>query len=170
MKPSLALAWGGLFLLVLSMGGCVGFASYNPPFSTARVGPVPLNPSHGPPGTGTLFVYTATTQTTDRTGYIIASPQNYRLQSADGTWQGVSNANPLNPSPEPRPVYLAPGDYRVEALADLYRAATVPVRIEAGRTTIVNLLDAPFPGPRPAGAPGKMVRGPTGAAIGWPAD
>lgn len=156
------------FIFALLLSGCAGLASYQAPFTTATVGPVPTLPSKTPPGTGRLEVYTATDSVTDRSGYVVASPQNYRLRSADGSSRVVRNQNYLNPVREPRPITLPAGSYTVVAPADTYRTATVPIVIASGKVTIVNLDDQTFPAARPTN-PQSAVEAPDGYLVGWKA-
>jgi len=158
----------GLCLLTwLLLSGCANtLVSDNPSFTTERVGPIWTRPSEGPPGTGTLQVYTATVQVRDRSGYVVASPQNFLMRAPGGKWKTVRNQDYLNPVADPRPVELPPGEYEIEAPADTYRVARVPLRIEAGQTTVVNLVDQTFPTSRPTNT-NRAVFSPDGYMVGW---
>jgi len=158
---------GLCLLMMLLLGGCAAtLVSDNPAFTTEEVGPIWTRPSEGPPGTGALEVFTATKRVPDRSGYIVASPQNFLMRAPGGQWKTVRNQDYLNPVAEPRPIELPPGEYEIEAPADTYRVARVRIRIEAGQTTVVNLVDQTFPTSRPANR-NRAVFSPEGYMVGW---
>jgi hypothetical protein len=64
---------------------------------------------------------------------------DYTICSHDGkVLQEVRNARGLN-DPEPALVRLAPGTYKIKARARNYGMVTIPVVIEPGKLTSVNL-------------------------------
>ncbi|HEY3756528.1 MAG TPA: hypothetical protein VGL42_10305 [Opitutaceae bacterium] len=96
------------------------------------------------PGDGTLVVFSAyiSTEFGSNTPSYRRYHSAYRIFGPDGSvLKSVSNQSGPT-SEEPSVVPLAPGKYRVEAMANGYGWVTVPVVIEAGRPTIVK-LDGP---------------------------
>jgi hypothetical protein len=84
---------------------------------------------------GFLMVYSATEWTNYDDGPGLLSYTNYRIDAADGTlFQEVSNGDY-----EPTRVTLPKGTYTVVAWSDTSGEVSVPVAIEAGRTTVVHL-------------------------------
>ncbi len=153
----------GLFL-----ASCATLPSYNPPFTTPAVkaDPYGFDPAMG--GMGQLQVFTATTQATTGDGYVKQIPQNYRLQYPDGTERNIVNNVYGDPSSVPQIIALPPGQYTVQALADIYRNATVPVVITAGNKTVVNLSTNGYMAAPPP--PAQAVMAPDGYIVGWRAD
>jgi hypothetical protein len=76
----------------------------------------------------------------------------------------------------PATVPLVPGEYHVKALAERGGFVIVPVVIEAGRTTVVDLDGEALPqsaaehAGADADAAGEWVRLPDGHVVGWRAD
>lgn len=152
---------------MLLLSGCAKYASFNPAFHTKEVGPGP-GLTAGLKNEGALVVWSAWVQEADNSGYVIRVPQAYRIIDHTGHREGVTNSDSFNPTRFPETVKLFPGSYTVEAPADTYRAATVPVRIVRGRTTVVNLQKGAFPETTPPA--GKRVIAPEGYVVGWAAE
>ena len=96
---------------------------------------------------------------------------SYSIYSADGRLlQQVHNNTSLN-DPNPTPVGLAPGLYRIEATAEDYydvtSTVTIPVLIESGLTTSIH-LDGRWHAPAAVKSSGaQVVRLPNGKSVGW---
>jgi hypothetical protein len=104
------------------------------------------------------------------TEYTIATPDDKVIERV---------ANQTGPfSADPEKVHLAPGKYHVKALAERGGFVVVPVVIEAGKTTVVDLdgealpqsEDADAHGDADADAAGEWVRLPDGHVVGWRAN
>jgi hypothetical protein len=112
------------------------------------------------PGGGTLIVYSATYASTleeseyrVHTDYTIATPN-------DAVIERVSNRTGSFDQ-RPASVSLRPGEYHVRAQYGGGRFIVVPITVEPGRTTIVDLTGSPLP-------PGATVtRLPDGTVAGW---
>jgi hypothetical protein len=84
---------------------------------------------------GFLTVYSATEWTANDDSPDLLSYTNYQIDAADGTLlQEVTNGDY-----EPTRVTLPRGTYTVVAWSDTSGEVSVPVAIEAGRTTVVHL-------------------------------
>ena len=129
------------------------------------VGPPPFKQaSHMPEGE--LVVYSAFDPGMTSDPDASTHHSDYRIYSADGkqlqyvhNWVGTFIEDPAV-------VSLAPGRYNVEARAAASGAVTVPVMIEAGKTTSVhldrsNLADGRQP------SESELVRLPDGWIVGW---
>ena len=123
---------GWLAATLVFMAGCAS------PSTVVRttIGPQ-LAPAEAPPQ-GYLIVYTAT----QVSGYTVSeSPvySSYSLSRSDGTASRTieNRAGPFSENPQLLP--LPSGEYRVKGLAEGGGEVTVPVRIEAGRTTKIDL-------------------------------
>lgn len=113
---------------------------------------------------GDLLVYSATyVQTLEQgeypahTNYTIATPD-------DKVIEHVSNATGSFSS-NPARVSLPSGEYHVRAQYDRGGFIVVPVVIEAGKTTFVDLDGEALP--QGQGAAKEMIRLPDGHVIGW---
>lgn len=87
---------------------------------------------------GSLIVYTAT-QVSGYTGSQFPVYSPYRLISVDSAAPREIQNRAGSFDEEPQTVLLPPGEYRVEGLAEGAGEVAVAVRIEAGRTTVVDL-------------------------------
>lgn len=150
------------------MAGCATISGSNPPFTTAAVQADPQGYDASIGALGTLQVFTATSQNTQRAGFIQPVARNYQLEYPHGGWRAINNTVIENPSSIPKKLKLAPGRYTIKAMADINRVATVPVVITAGNTTVVNLRKADYPAASPP--PDKAVQAPDGYIVGWRAD
>ncbi len=98
--------------------------------------------------------------------------QNSSYQVLDETGRRilfVSNLGPELDVERPNSVSLPPGDYVVKALNAQYQPMYVPIRIEAGRTTVINLATGKPRRAPPMSGP-NLVRLPTGEAAGFRVD
>jgi hypothetical protein len=80
--------------------------------------------------------------------------------------KSVQNAESFH-SPTPMQVALPPGHYIVEGWSDAYKLVKVPVLIEAGSLTTVN-LEKDDHGLFPGGIAADLVHTPDGRIVGWP--
>lgn len=87
---------------------------------------------------GNLIVYTAT-QVSGYTGSEFPVYSPYRLYSEASVAPRKIQNRAGSFDADPQVVSLPPGEYRVEGLAEGAGEIAVPVRIEAGRTTVVDL-------------------------------
>ncbi|MDB6089821.1 MAG: hypothetical protein JWN85_2605 [Gammaproteobacteria bacterium] len=121
---------------------------------------------------GDLVVYSATHATTYaqseypvHTDYtILTRDDKFIEQIANET--GPFNANPAT-------VRLPPGEYHVKALTERGGFVTVPVVIEAGKTTVVDLNGEALPqgaDANEAADAADWVRMPDGHVVGWRSD
>ncbi len=136
------------------------------PLELGMVGPGPNAPSVPPP-TGALKVYTAVKCYPydhqffyAHTDYGVYAMDDHRVKSV----RNAASFLDLNPAI----VALPAGTYHVVAWAKGYDLVRVPVVIEAGRLTTVNLEDG-VPKPAPSGKAGDLVRMPDGRIVGWSA-
>jgi hypothetical protein len=115
-------------------------------------------------GAGDLLVYSATyPQTLEQSEY--PAHTNYKIASADDkVIEHVSNATGTFAS-VPARVSLPSGEYHVRAQYDGGRFVTVPITIESGKTTVINLDGEALPlGPA---ATEERVRLPDGRVVGY---
>jgi hypothetical protein len=102
------------------------------------------------------------------TEYTIATPDDKVIERV------ANQAGPF--SADPAKVHLPPGEYHVKALAERGGFVVVPVVIEAGKTTVVDLDGEALPqnavehADADADAAGEWVRLPDGHVVGWQAD
>lgn len=126
----------------------------------------PPRHEHQNSGNGTLIVYSAYDSTSndwesDAYGRWYT---NYSIANKDGSdSRKIKNTTPED---EPEEVSLLPGQYIVRAEANGYGTVTVPVRVEAGGTTVIHLEGSySWPGEVPSGS--AAVKLPDGEVIGW---
>jgi len=155
MKSQLLLSLLGAWIINISI------SSASPLVLQEPVGPTPAE-SHAP--RGCLVVYSATDQKNDgdvsyfyHTGYTIYTMDGKVLQNV---------ANHISVHDEnPERVLLPVGTYKVEAESDKDGTVIVPVVIQGGRTTKVNLESSSnINNPKTADA---AVKTPSGQIIGW---
>src|SRR5207249_1321638 len=129
------------------------------------VGPAPFEQARNSPE-GALVVHSAFNpgSTTDQDAYPHHS--GYRIYFEDGKHLKSVNNWVATFSEEPAVVGLAPGRYKVVARATRFGTVTVPVVIEAGKTTAVHLDESQLP-KRKDRASSDFVHLPNGFAVGW---
>jgi hypothetical protein len=113
---------------------------------------------------GFLTVYSATEWTAYDDGPDLLSYTNYQIDAADGTLlQEVTNGDY-----EPTRVTLPKGTYTVVAWSDTSGEVSVPVAIEAGRTTVVHLeMEKDWKEASAGVRSADLVRLPNGQPIGF---
>jgi len=139
---------------LIALAGCAA----GPPFVVHEaVGPQ----RHRPRPEGELVVYSAT--------YVTASNQSlypahsdYTLSDQSGHPYDIHNRAGLFGS-DPAQVHLLPGRYEVKALRTDGGYVVVPVLIEAGEKTVLDLDGTTMP----QQAANDVVRLPDGQVIGW---
>jgi hypothetical protein len=151
-------------LLAAAIAGCASDSSV--------VVKDPVGPDLAPPRIhvnqnqkdGSLVVYSAleaanpvSSDYPTHAGYAIYDENGKLLRHVE------NRSGPFEQSPET--VSLAPGEYRVKALATNHGIVTVPVIIKENETTILDLDKSHFPQHKPTGA-GQWVRLPSGEVIG----
>jgi hypothetical protein len=150
--------------LTLFSGGCA--VARGPLVLREAVGP--QSPDTGAPLVqGNLVVYSAHRVTTyAQSEYPVHT--DYTIYNLGGkVIERVANtAGSFNQ--DPATVRLPPGEYRVKALLERGGQVIVPVIVERGRTTIVDLDGTAFP--QDANAQGRWVRLPDGHVVGWQSD
>ena len=128
----------------IAMAGMLGLGGCSTPSSSVTLNPVGPKPegSNGAVAPGELKAYTATNEYND--GWLIYHPHSrYAIYNADGTLRKwVANHVGMNDD-HPELVDLPPGKYLVWANSETRGLVKVPVIIECGKTTIVNLEDKP---------------------------
>jgi hypothetical protein len=143
---------------IFALAGCAARA---PLVISTSVGP---EPPYQSPRTGELVVYSATyTPTVEQSEYPMHT--DYTIATKDGKVieRVVNGIGPFRAYPAK--VTLSSGEYHVRAQYDRGGFVIVPVVIEAGKTTIVDLNgEAP---PQGTDAPKDMVRLPNGHVVGW---
>ena len=156
----------GWALLVVAATGC----------ATATAWRTPIGPNQQAAKTesqtGTLRVFSAKEKEAN-VGFAFPHEERtdyYIYDSSGNEVKGVFDNNKGEFEPTPRGVRLAPGTYNVRALAAVGMGewVSVPVVIEAGRTTEVHLNGQWRP---PADAPrNEVVYSPAGFPMGWRAE
>lgn len=116
----------------------------------------------GPPGT--LVVYSATYPSTLEESEYPAHTDYTVATSSDTVIERVSNRGGSFDK-RPASVNLPAGEYHVHAQFSRGGFVTVPVVIQAGKTTTVALDGSPVP-PSETAAPAP-IHGPDGSLIGW---
>jgi hypothetical protein len=150
-----------LFGLIATVS-CAGM----PPFvQTEQVGPLPPQSARDWSG-GVLVVYSARhSGTVGQSEYPLHT--DYRIRGPGGrSTLNVANQAGLF-AQDPVPVKLLPGEYQVEALVEGGGYVVVPVIVEAGERTIVDLDGAVMP--QDVGSDSRWVRLPDGQVVGWQA-
>jgi hypothetical protein len=153
-------------LYVLGLAAAVGCAAPTPWVLHDPVGP--QGKFLNPPGTGgVLVVYSAPrvgayaqSEYPVYTDYTIYSHDDKVVQRVDNR-AGSFYQNPAT-------VSLRPGEYRVKALAGRGGFVVVPVIIEEGKTTVVDLDGTAVP--QDSKVEGQWVRLPDGHIVGWQGD
>src|SRR5258706_9838587 len=132
MKPALCYSTIGMAIL---LSAC---ATSRERTVLAPVGPTPFEHARNSPE-GALIVYSAVDagSTSDSDAYPHHS--GYRIFFDDGKQLKYVNNWVATFSEDPATVGLAPGGYKVSARAMRFGTVTVPVVIEAGKTTAVHL-------------------------------
>lgn len=158
--------------LACSIGLSSGCALFNRPDVTLDpVGPPPVLVEPGHPPDGSLAVYSAwdSGSPADQSDVAVNHHSDYKIYSSDGKLFKTVNNFAGTFVEDPATVSLLPGHYTVVARAAALGFATVPVVIEAGKTTSVYLDGSEF---QPAGknSPADFVRLPGGTAVGWRAN
>lgn len=135
-----------------------------------RLGPAPRTAQPGAVA-GTLIAYTEMiVQANLRLNREVFQNSSYQvLDEAGKRIVFVHNCGPEFEEDRPNSVPLPPGDYVVKALNSRYQPMYVPVRVEAGRTTLINLATGkPRRAPLMSGP--NLVHLPTGEAAGFRVD
>lgn len=134
----------------------------------APVGPDPfIGVKNGP--CGSLRVFTET-EIENNVGFEFPYYQRTDYDVYDSTGRRIKHVSDNNLGhfeAVPRTIQLAPGVYRIKAMAavGLGELITVPVVVESGRTTEAHLNGHWQP---PANTPeSQLVRAPAGFAVGW---
>ncbi len=145
------------------LGTASGCATKFQTFVNTPVGPAQVRPTDDR-GMGRLVVYSAPTVTTvEQSRYPVHTP--YALYDAAGKMlREVDNRTGFFDS-SPVALPLAPGKYKVRALAAGRGYVSVPVIIERGRTTIVDLDGTAVP--QNVTADSRFVKLPDGHVVGW---
>ncbi len=140
---------------------------------SSAVGPSPMDQIQST-SMGFLTVYTAIYSYSASNTYPLNDMTYYRVHTDYGIYdtsgrllKNVRNAATYH-DPNPKIVALPPGRYTVSGLADGDQFVTVPVEIEPGRTTIVNLetnQNKRFQGAKDS----DVVRTSDGRIVGWSA-
>jgi hypothetical protein len=152
-----------LFVFLLGLAAMAGCATRAPLVVQNPVGPQrPHQPRRRTDGD--LVVYSATYVSTYaqseypvHTDYTIAT-RDYKVIERVANQTGPFNANPAT-------VRLPPGEYRVKALVERGGFVIVPVVIEAGKKTVVDLNGEALP--QNLSADDDLVRLPDGRVVGW---
>jgi hypothetical protein len=156
--------------LLMALGlACLAVAcmTQQPVTLSRAIGPAPTGPIQST-SKGFLTVYTAmkTYPVDDETYY--RAHTDYGIYDTSGRLlRSVRNAAFYH-DPNPKVVALPPGRYTVSGWADRFQLVKVPVVIEPGRTTIVNLEaggNKRFQGAKDS----DVVRASDGRIIGWSA-
>jgi hypothetical protein len=145
-------------MLLTALSAC----SSHPVVVEAPVGPAPILSSVR--RDGKLVVYSATyAPAVEQSEYPVHT--NYTIATAtDKLIERVSNATGSFFS-QPATVALPPGEYRVRAQYDRGGFVVIPVVIEPGKTTVIDLDGEAVP-QSPDANPDK-VRLPDGHVVGW---
>jgi len=130
------------------------------------VGPPPLVVASGAPEGG-LAVYSALGIGTPGEPENVYYHSGYKIYSLDGKMLKYVN-NRVGPTyvEDPATVSLSPGRYNVVARAAAFGIVTVPVVIEAGKTTFVHLNGSELTVGRQTST-SEFVRLPDGLIVGW---
>ena len=153
------------FLLACFIGLTPGCTLIRQSAIVAPVGPPPLVPADRA-SEGRLVVYSALDIGTPGDSDYARYHSGYRIYSADGKSLRWVNNRVRTSSEDPEVVSLPPGRYRVLARAAAFGTVTVPVVIEAGKTTFVHLDGSELAGGGQTTAIG-FVSLPDGLIIGW---
>jgi len=156
---------------VLSAATCMivyaaGCTSAQTPLVLGTVGPRQYLPEvNSIEPRGSLVVYTAF-DSSSVTGDDQPRHSDYELRSSDGQLikRVFNRAHGIGD--EPATVDLVPGRYVIEARATRARRVSVPIAIEADRTTCLRLDGSEPTGSKHAAA-SELVRLPDGTPVGW---
>lgn len=155
-------------LPLLCLLGIVGMVSCAAPPSlveTQRVGPLPPDSARNPTY-GELVVYSArSSATVGQSEYPLHTDYVLRGSGAAAV-RKVSNQGGLF-ARDPARVQLLPGDYQVKALVEGGGYVVVPVTIEPGRRTVVDLDGTVMP--QKPGSDPRWVKLADGQVVGWQA-
>ena len=148
--------------VLVAFAGC---STHSTTVVNQPVGP-DLAPSHVDlsHGQGRLVVYTVT-EVNDPVNSYFPTHSSYAIYTTDGKL--VKRVDNRNGSfyQDPATVSLPPGKYNVKGRATNSGEVTVPVIIEAKKTTVVDLEGTNLPQHKPTGA-GQWIRLPNGQVIG----
>jgi len=135
------------------------------------VGPEPATSAVSTSNSGTLIVYSAYDPSADFNKRDVMRPEytDYRILTVDGQLFKRVHNNTGSMQQRALPQTLSQGKYEVVAQADGNGVVTVPVTVEAGKTTVVHLEGGNTwsADPRPADAEAAHL--PDGTIIGWKA-
>lgn len=155
-----ALAWATVLAVFVSLAGCAS----GPPLAVAAPGAVDAGSAPSGAGLGDLVVYSATFAPTleegeypAHTDYTIATPSDKIIEHISNRTGSFDR--------RPATVRLVSGEYHVRAQYDRGGFVTIPVVIEAGKTTTVGLDGSATPQQLSHAA--EAVRLPGGNVIGW---
>jgi hypothetical protein len=138
------------------------------PVTLDSIGPAPENgkPSdYAPMGSGWLRVYTATKRHEIGDNTFFYSHTGYRICTKDGQLWKFIPKNTDNMDEAASIVEIPAGDYRIFAQSQAYNLVSVPVVIQAGKTTEVHLgthWKAPV-----GTSTNEIVYFPDGWPVGW---
>jgi hypothetical protein len=154
-----------ILVTILPMGLALGLAgcTSTSPLALDRVGPAPQAILAKAPQ-GYLVVSPALLPLTTLDDPDMSLRSNYRILSSDGTLYRNVRIWVPDVLHEPAPLALPPGLYTIEARATGYRRVSVPVVIEADRTTIVRLNGQARSEDLAAS---DVVAFPDGSVVGW---
>jgi len=154
------------FILAGLIGLASGCAFKRQSVVLAPVGPPPLVEASRA-AEGGLAVYSALGIGTPGEPENVYYHSGYKIYSLDGKMLKYVN-NRVGPTyvEDPATVSLSPGRYNVVARAAAFGIVTVPVVIEAGKTTFVHLNGSELTVGRQTSTSG-FVRLPDGLIVGW---
>ena len=153
------------------MAGAIlsGCAASNGNMALDTVGPIPTRAAPANSTGGTLVVYSAYKVNADFNSEDPYRPEysDYKIYNADGKllWRVHNNSGTI--LQEPTPVKLPAGNYRVFARVNGYGFLTIPVMIEARRTTVLHLEGGNAWPDKSAFNQTNAVRLPDGRIVGW---
>jgi hypothetical protein len=130
-------------MLLVTAGALLsGCASSKDGLPLGTVGPAPLPVLNANSTTGTLVVYSAYEVNADFNSRDVDRPEysDYRIYSADGKLLQKVHNDSGTIFQDPRRVALPVGNYQVVAQANIgFGHVTIPVSVEANRTTMLRL-------------------------------
>jgi hypothetical protein len=153
-----------LFICLISAAtGCSVFKHQN--VVLAPVGPVPLTNSSGAPE-GQVVVFSAWESGTPGESDNVYYHSGYKIYTHDGKMLNYVDNKIGAHIEDPAVVNLPLGRYTVIAKATAFGNVSVPVVVEAGRTTFVHLNGSEFTAGKPTSA-SDAVHLPDGSIVGW---